>query len=484
MEQITLTNPKILSYFEHHKDVDPETTIGFFVEILEKFDDNIIEKMTSSINSQILAGITELKQKHSTLQDTMSRMNTDINASLIVKIYDFKKDYIEELKTIFSLDSNVKGDKMYAILEKNNSQLIDKTIILLNDMIPKTNQNVHAVMSENIQDLKRTLADETAKIVRSVEKDTDAQQLIQQFGQIFETRMNGMIQSFIQSSEERITQSISGMRDITAQQWNTQGKFITEMSDYITKSKNISLKGAQSELRLSTIMNQMFPTGEIINNTGKTASCDFLLKREGKPNIVFENKDYETNIYIEEIRKFIRDIEMVNTHGIFLSQKSGIASRANYQIEFNKGNILVYLHNVDYSKEKIQIAVDIIDNLSLKMEELDFSEDENTISKEVLEEINREFQAFATQKDSLIGVIKDSNRKMLQQVDEMKFPSIEKYLSTKYASTANITKLTNQYRCEICNVFIANSIKSMSAHKRGCLKKSKVLENIVLTNSI
>ena len=482
MSQITLTNPKILAYFEHHKEVDPETTIGFFVEILEKFDDNIIEKMTSSINSQILAGITEIKQKHSVLQDTMNRMNTDINASLIVKIYDFKKDYIEDLKTIFSLDSNSKGEKMYAILEKNNSQLIDKTTLLLNEMIPKTNQNVHAVMTENIQDLKRTLADETTKILKTLEKDTDTD--VKEFSQIFESKINSMIQSFVQSSEERITQSIASSRDITTQQWVVQDKFITEMGDYITKSKNIASKGAQSEHKLSMIMNQMFPTGEIINNTGKTASCDFLLKREGKPNIVFENKDYETNVYIEEIRKFIRDIEMVNTHGIFISQKSGIASRSNYQIEFNKGNILVYIHNVDYSKEKIQIAVDIIDNLSLKMEELDFSEDENTISKEVLEEINREFQAFATQKDSLIGVIKDSNRKMLQQVDDMKFPSIEKYLSTKYASTANITKLTNQYRCEICRVFVANSLKSMSAHKRGCAKRPKVTENIVLVPDV
>jgi hypothetical protein len=114
------------------------------------------------------------------------------------------------------------------------------------------------------------------------------------------------------------------------------------------------------------------------------------------------------------------------------------------------------------------------------MDEMNFGEDENTISKDVLEEINREYQEFAVQKDSLIGVIKDSNKKMLQQVDDMKFPSIEKYLSTKFASTANITKLSNQYRCELCSNFVANSIKSLSAHKRACSKKTKPIENSVL----
>lgn len=476
MSQVILTNPKILSYFEHHKHVDPNITVGFFVEILEKFDENIIEKMTSSINSQILLGITELNQKHVVLVENMNKMNTEITASMIIKIYDFKKDYIDELKTIFSLDSNSRGDKMHDIIEKNNSHLIDKTTILLNEMIPRTSQHIHSFMTENIQELKRMLTQETVKIMNTLQKDGDVHQL----NQIFETRMNTMIQSFIQTSEERITHSVAGLRDVTTQQSGVQEKFMLEMTDYITKSKNVSSKGAQSELKLCTIINQMFPTGEVVNNTGKTACCDFLLKREGKPNIVFENKDYETNVYIDEIRKFIRDIELVKTHGIFISQRSGIASRSNYQIEFNKGYVLVYMHNVDYSKEKIQIAVDIIDNLSSKMEELDFTEDENTISKEVLEEVNREFQAFAIQKDVLVGLVKDSNKKMLQQIDDMKFPSLDRYLSTKFASNANVTKLSNQYRCEICNVFLANSIKSMSAHKRGCCKKPKPVENSVI----
>ena len=142
-------------------------------------------------------------------------------------------------------------------------------------------------------------------------------------------------------------------------------------------SLNSSYKGQAAENQLFIVLNSMFPTGEIINTTGQKSSGDFLLKRDNKPDIIFENKDYLNNVYIGEIRKFIIDIETQNKHGIFLSQKSGIASRANYQIEFHKGNILVFLHNVEYSKEKIQIAVDIIDNLSVKLEELIQDDDDD-----------------------------------------------------------------------------------------------------------
>jgi hypothetical protein len=89
--------------------------------------------------------------------------------------------------------------------------------------------------------------------------------------------------------------------------------------------------------------------------------------------------------------KFIYDSENIKTHGIFLSQQSGIAGKSNYQIDYHKGYILVYIHNVDYSKEKIQIAVDIIDNLSMKIEEFTEGEDIN-ISKDILEDINNEYQ--------------------------------------------------------------------------------------------
>jgi hypothetical protein len=100
--------------------------------------------------------------------------------------------------------------------------------------------------------------------------------------------------------------------------------------------------------------------------------------------------------------KFIFDAENIKSHGIFLSQHSGIAGKSNYQIDYHKGLVLLYVHNVDYSREKIQLAVDIIDNLSSKLEE--FVEEESLethISRDVLESINTEYQEFSLKKDSI-----------------------------------------------------------------------------------
>lgn len=442
MESIVLTNPKILNYFKEHKDIEPNVAVLFFVEILEKFGENLADKMNSSINTQILSNVLEIKRHNHSIQENINKINNEITNALYIKMLEIKKEYMEDVRAAISSNSN---DKLMPFLEKNNSQLIDKTNLLLNDVIPKTNSALFTSLGEHIKTFQKSLD----KNLELKEKDID----LKEYFTIFEQKFTIMLQNM--------------MNPISANS-QTQDKLFGELTEFLNKYRlNSSFKGIQGENQLFSTLTQMFPTGEIINTTGQKASGDFLLKREQKSNILFENKDYEANVYIEEIRKFIRDVETQNMHGIFLSQRSGIASRNNYQIEFHNGCILVFVHNAEYSKEKIQIAIDIIDNLSTKMQEFSVEEEGNNISKEILEEINKEYQQFAVQKDNLIGILKESNKKSLAQIEDFKFPTLDKYLSNKFASTANVTRLTHQYTCDICNVFTTNTVKSLSAHKRA-----------------
>jgi len=186
------------------------------------------------------------------------------------------------------------------------------------------------------------------------------------------------------------------------------------------------------------------------------------MKRIEKPTIMFENKEYDRNIDKDEIAKFIRDIDIQNINGIFLSQNSGISFKNDFHIDIHKGNVLVYIQNCFYSEDKIKVAVDIIDNLSLKIKELNIGE--NNISKQVLDEINVEYQAFINKKESMMIVLKDFHKKMISQMDDLKFPSLDKYLQTKYAY------VKTGFTCDICGIFDAPNKQSLSAHKRACGK--------------
>lgn len=61
----------------------------------------------------------------------------------------------------------------------------------------------------------------------------------------------------------------------------------------------------------------------------------------------------------------------------------------------------------------------------------------------------------------------DCQKKVLSQIDEIRFPSLDKYLSTKYTNTVQ----KPGFKCDMCKAFNANNLKALAAHKRGCARK-------------
>ena len=126
-----------------------------------------------------------------------------------------------------------------------------------------------------------------------------------------------------------------------------------------------------SENNLELVLNKIYPTAEVINSSSSLKlSGDFILKREGKQQILIENKNYDLAVQKEGVEKFLRDIRAQKCNGIFMSQHSGIQYKPNFFIEIEDTCVLIYLHNVEYSEEKIKTAIDIIDKLSDKLSEI------------------------------------------------------------------------------------------------------------------
>lgn len=76
---------------------------------------------------------------------------------------------------------------------------------------------------------------------------------------------------------------------------------------------------------------------------------------------------------------------------------------------------------------------------------------------------------YCVQKLNIIKTIKDFNNKILKQVDDIVIPSLENYLSTRYASS------TSKYVCQYCE-YIGKNQQAMSAHQRGCTVKKNMSE--------
>ena len=223
------------------------------------------------------------------------------------------------------------------------------------------------------------------------------------------------------------------------------------------------------------ILHTLFPCSQIdfVGTTKETG--DIILTRSNKPKILIENKNWDKNVVQEEVKKFIHDVEKNDCCGIFLSQNFGIANKENFQIDVSGKNVLLYLHEVHNDAEKIRVAISIVDHFKSKLDELDNNSEIDTISKEVLDSINREYQNHALQKMNMIKLIKECNQKMLKQVEEIQIPSLEDYLSTRYAFS------TTKFTCEFCG-YIAKNQSAMSAHQRGCNVKKNMSSSKIPTD--
>ena len=65
--------------------------------------------------------------------------------------------------------------------------------------------------------------------------------------------------------------------------------------------------------------------------------------------------------------------------------------------------------------------------------------------------------------------IKGFQKKMVQELEDIKFPVLSKCLSIKYGAKLNDENET--IVCDICNTFVAKNNRALATHKRRCSQK-------------
>lgn len=476
---LAVTNKKIYEFYNNNPNVDFESVNLFLIDFMESIFNNMTNDLNSNINSQLLSFMKDNQMKIENMTNSLTsvkqhitNLTNDITNNMVLQMNNMKKEYINDLSQIINTNSLSSNEKISSLIDKSNSILVDKTMLILNDIIPKNQDTLQKQIKENLKELHTSITNDTYKLTENVNnKDAQTDFLIN-----IENKLSTVIHniqqplySTLSASEERLSNSINNIKDTTIASVNTQDKLFKELEGFLGKYKSSTHKGKFGEEQLSSLLNSLYTNAEITNTTGQKAAGDFLIKRVDKPDIMVETKNYTDNIPKEEISKFIRDIEMLNISGIFISQHSGIAFKQNFQIDINNGNVLVYIQHCDYDPEKIRLAVDIIDNLSSKLKDINTHDENINISKDIIDSINDDYRLFILNKESLHTVLRDFTKKMNTQIDDLAMPNLDRYLEPKYAYVKD-----RVFKCDLCNEFIGKNKQALSSHKRGCKKKCEL----------
>jgi hypothetical protein len=406
---LSTNNEKVLEFYKKHPSISFEYANILLVEFMEKIVD---DKTSSSL----------LLERFKTIEDLMLRQESNIS----LKMIEMKDKYMDDVKIVLS--NNV-SEKFSPLLQSYNQQLLDKTTILFQNIIP-----------EKMKEFQNLITNES-------EKKTPDINLIEQ--------------RFIQTQKD-IEMGFKQVAEISTQ--NQQS-----VSELLGKMNNSSHKGKISENIISSVLEKIYSNAEVKDTREIKEMGDFMVYRKDKPIVMVENKDYSRTVPLEEVNKFIRDIDINKCCGLFISNSSGISGKDNFEVQEHNGYVLVYIQFCNYDYDKIKMGFEIIDHFKEMLDNLTNEVETDSISKELIKEINDEYKLWATNRANMLRNVKDFHDSMKKQLDNMSIPSLEKYLSARF------TPVSNVLMCEHCS-FPCKNKQSLSAHLRGC-PKLKIISN-------
>ena len=443
---------KVWAFYQEHPHLDFEKMNIMFTDILVSIMNTTNPDNNFNITSQILNGIANI-------QSQLTRQQNEYDKQLLLKLTQFKKEYIDDLKMILS--SNI-TDKIAPLIKDSNGNIMDKTQILMTELFPKNNEHLSKQVNESIKSVGLFIMEEIGKRSK-MDGEPLSQSSFDGFIKSIDAKFDNVIDSTRKMVDSNKDATLSQFSSITS----SQNSLLSEVKDVLKKMENGSSKGKMSENIVLNILRGLFPSAEIEYVGSQKETGDIMIHRKDKQKILVENKCYESRqVTSEQVKKFIHDVDTQNCSGLFLSQEGGIVNKENFEINIHNRNVLLYIHNVNYDPDIIKIAIDIIDSFKSKLDEITTTDD-YSISNDTLEEINKEYQLFLEQKSAQLKMIKEFSQKMIKNIEGIELPCLEKMLSSRFGYITS-----GKFICEKCN-FVGKNRLALSVHKRTCDKTTQ-----------
>jgi hypothetical protein len=173
-----------------------------------------------------------------------------------------------------------------------------------------------------------------------------------------------------------------------------------------TFTNNSSKKGEMTENILFNNLIKAFSNCEVLNTSQTPNSGDIMIRKENKPDILIDSKNFQNNVPKIDLEKFYRDCELNNCSGILCNVNNGIANKDHFQVDIQDSRIYVYIANHEFDNTLFQLAVKIIYNIHeiIKKNKTNVIE----IDKELFERIKIEFNFFLQTFKQHIATIKQN----------------------------------------------------------------------------
>ena len=201
-----------------------------------------------------------------------------------------------------------------------------------------------------------------------------------------------------------------------------------EKEQLITTTQNSTIIGQVGEDFTLQELNKRFPRAEIEDTHKQKGRGDFIFKEDSFCMLI-ETKNYSKNVTKPEVDKFYRDIDINHDiHcGLFISIKSGICARDDFQLEVRSGKPIIFLHNISKNVHNLELAVTLF-KLILKTDSIDLG------CKEIIDKIKISIPIIKRNWNKMRQKVRKFERELLECVadQETHIRNVFDLLSLKY----------------------------------------------------
>lgn len=429
-ETSTVVTQKEINYLKEHLMTLSGTQHDSVANLLSQID-HVKNSLESQKNIDSLQA-QNLQHELNNIKTAVANLNKEVIQNLGNKFADIKQQYLNELLEIGNKTETV--EKLKSLIQNNNQLLIQNTSSLLHETLPRL----------HLDSLQRSL--DSFKLL-----------LIEHTNQLPSQQNLTVLSENLSNKFSEITQNILRIEELNS-------KANDKVSEVLDLFKKSSTKGSISENIMYKVLNKACPSAEIIETSQVPKSCDFRIKRENEFDILIENKNFTNNVPLSDIQKFQRDIEFQNCPGIMISQFSGICNKPNFYIELVNNVPIMYIHNLNYNVETLQLAINTIDILYLKLQQTACQEDTAlSIDEKTLNKVKMEIQNFMNKKNELSKYLRDTHRNTLDQLSSLSLPTIINIISPSN---------TPSFTCPHCD-FSSVHQNGINSHLKYCKFKPK-----------
>lgn len=140
---LQITNNKILSFFEQRPEMDVETTLLKFIDIMETLQESMNKTLTNSSVLEILDNLKTMNNKFERSQE-VSQFN------LSKYMIELKREMNEEIKTIMSISMVEKVEPVLrAKLKEQQTAIVDCALDKITNMFDNKLLNINEISKSN-----------------------------------------------------------------------------------------------------------------------------------------------------------------------------------------------------------------------------------------------------------------------------------------------------------------------------------------------